>query len=190
MARQTVLLTGVSGFIGFRVLLETLERDYDVRAVVRSEEKANIVQSNPAFQKLVRESQISFVTIADFLAPGAFDQALQGVDFVIHVASPNVGQQPADGDFEKFYVDAAVRNTLMVLDGAKRIDTIKKVVITSSAGAFLSGDIGPYTAESRLPDPAYVCLVKKVTSIWHPNVEIEDRTQTACPLTSHPRLLP
>lgn len=47
-----VLITGVSGHVGFAVLREALKQGYNVRAVVRSEAKAKIVGENEALKGL------------------------------------------------------------------------------------------------------------------------------------------
>lgn len=85
---STFLITGASGLIGFRILLNALEAGHDVRYTVRSEEKANIVSSNPAVQKLGAGDRLSAIVISDSTVDGAFDSALEGVTHIIHTGSP------------------------------------------------------------------------------------------------------
>jgi nucleoside-diphosphate-sugar epimerase len=156
MAKDLVLVTGATGFLGFRVLLYTLEQGYQVRAAVRSDAKANTIKSNPALQALNRDSQLSFVTVPDFLAPGAFDEAVQGVKYVIHVASPIPFEDPADGDFYKFFVEPAVQGTLGVFESAKKAGSVKRIVVTSSVVGNTGREgldkwDGVLTAETRVP---------------------------------------
>lgn len=82
------LITGASGLIGFRILLTVLEAGHEVRYTVRSEEKARIVASNPAVQKLGAGDRLSSVVIPDLTVDGVFDAALRGITHVIHVGSP------------------------------------------------------------------------------------------------------
>lgn len=88
----TILITGASGFIGFRILLAALAAGHQVRYTVRSEEKAQIIASNPAVQKLNTTQQeplnLSSVIIPDFTVDGAFDAAVEGVTHIIHAGSP------------------------------------------------------------------------------------------------------
>ena len=156
MAKDLVLVTGATGFLGFRVLLYTLEQGYQVRAAVRSDAKANTIKSNPALKALNRDSQLSFTTVPDFLAPGAFDEAIQGVKYVIHVASPLPFESPADGDFYKFFVEPAVHGTLGVFESAQKAGSVKRIVVTSSVLANtgregLDNWEGVLTAETRVP---------------------------------------
>lgn len=88
----TILITGASGLIGFRILLAALAAGHHVRYTVRSEEKAKIVASNPAIQKLRTSGKdvpsVSPVVIPDFTVGGAFDAAVEGVTHIIHAGSP------------------------------------------------------------------------------------------------------
>ncbi|KAL4892518.1 hypothetical protein BDV59DRAFT_180096 [Aspergillus ambiguus] len=83
-----VLVTGATGLIGFRVLVETLREGYSVRFVARSEEKAQKVLSRPVIQSLKAEDRLSHVLVPDVSVEGAYDEALQGVSYVLHVARP------------------------------------------------------------------------------------------------------
>ena len=87
MAGELILLTGSTGFVGFETLRQALKHGYKVRAVVRSEQKAETVRSNPTL-KDVSEDQLSFVVIPDLLAEGVFDEVVKDVDYIVLVASP------------------------------------------------------------------------------------------------------
>ncbi|EMC95616.1 hypothetical protein BAUCODRAFT_70819 [Baudoinia panamericana UAMH 10762] len=158
MAGNLVLITGVSGHIGFRVLRYALEYGYQVRAAVRSEEKANIVRNNAVLKAMGKDSQLSFTIIPDFSAANAFDEAAKGAKYVIHVASPLATRAPADGDYQKGFIDPAVNMTLSMLDAARKAGSIKRVVITSSVVAIMpitamfepSGEV--YTADTRVDE--------------------------------------
>lgn len=165
MPGDLVLITGATGHIGFRVLLDLLQDGYTVRAAVRSEAKAEAIKSNP-LMKGVSSSQLSFVTVPDFLAPGAFDTAAHGVKYIIHLASPipfGDGADPADQ--EEHFVKPAIRGTISVLESAKKAGTVKRVVITSSLVVNVPLEIQfgmtpsdeAFTAESRIsmPQPPY-----------------------------------
>lgn len=154
MSGDLVLITGATGHLGFRVLLDTLQRGYQVRAAVRSEAKAKVITSNPALQALNKESQLSFVEVPDFLVPGAFDDAVKDVKYIIHVASPLAKQDPPDGDYDKFFIQPAVQGTLGVFESAKKASTVQRIVVTSSIISIIG--YGPendtvFTAETRQP---------------------------------------
>ncbi|KAI2468674.1 NAD(P)-binding protein [Annulohypoxylon bovei var. microspora] len=116
----TILITGASGLIGFRVLLAALAAGHNVRYTVRSEEKAQVVSSNPAVRKLAPGDRLSPVIISDFSADGAFDTALRGVTHIVHAGSP-----------------PTVKITSGLLSSALKAPTVQRVIITSSIVANL-----------------------------------------------------
>lgn len=156
MSQGLVLLTGGSGFIGFAVLLKALQQGYSVRAVVRSEVKAETIRSAKPIQPYL--SAVTFVIIPDFLAHGAFDEVLNGVDYVIHVAA---GLPAPDMD----YKDPEQVNERLIkpnyefmqsfLHVAKKQPSIKRMVITSSAGAMV-----PQLWDTSDPDRPTVLPIK------------------------------
>ncbi|KAL2866121.1 flavonol reductase [Aspergillus lucknowensis] len=117
-----VLITGATGFIGSQVVLRALEAGYTVRLVVRRPDQADKLRR--IFSKYT--DKLSFVIIPDITASGAFDEAVKGVEYVIHVASPMPGSGEPD------LLNGAVRGTVSVLDSAIRIPGVQKVVITGS----------------------------------------------------------
>lgn len=162
MAGQLVLITGATGHIGFRTLRYALEYGYNVRAVVRSDAKAEAIRSNPLL-KGISSSQLSFITVPDFLVPGAFDEAAKGVKYIIHLASPIPFRDGADpADQEEHFVKPAIRGTISMLESAKNAGTVKRVVITSSLVVNVPIEVQfgmtppteTYTAEDRIPMPS------------------------------------
>jgi uncharacterized protein YbjT (DUF2867 family) len=83
---QLVLVTGGSGHLGFRVLAFALQYNYRVRAAVRSPEKAEQIKAAKSVQGYL--DKLEFVIVPDILADGAYDEAVKGADYVLHVASP------------------------------------------------------------------------------------------------------
>lgn len=134
MAGDLILITGATGHLGFRVLRYALDAGYSVRAAVRSEAKANAIRDNKAITPKERQSPLSFVTVPDILAPGAYDSAVQDVKYIIHVASPISSKAPG-GDYETHLINPAVQGTISILEAAKKCSTVKRIVVTSSVVA-------------------------------------------------------
>jgi len=118
-----VLVTGVSGFLGAKVIDKLLTEGYRVRGTVRSAKVAN--------HQAIYASHGDRVDIvaADDLINGDFTSTLKGVTAVIHVASPLPGRLDA-----KATIDAAVQGTLNVIRQAQKVG-IKHFSITSSVAA-------------------------------------------------------
>ena len=81
--REYVLVTGATGFIGAHVVDELLRRGLRVRGTARSEAKANeMLRARPQYA-----GKLDFALVEDLTVPGGFDDAVKGVDAIIHVAS-------------------------------------------------------------------------------------------------------
>lgn len=78
---KTILITGASGFVATHVVKAFLERGYQVRGTVRSEQTAANVRKN----FLEYSDRLSFTIVEDIAQPGAFDEAVQGVDGVSYM---------------------------------------------------------------------------------------------------------
>lgn len=78
-----ILVTGSTGFIGAHVVDNLLARGYSVRGATRSAAKGEQMKAaRPQYA-----SKLDFVVVEDFTKSGVFDDALEGIDAVIHVAS-------------------------------------------------------------------------------------------------------
>jgi len=78
IGEQTILVTGASGFVAAHVLNEFLDHGYNVRGTVRSKETAAKVRKTHAKYG----DKLSFAIVEDVAAPGAFDEAVKGVNGV------------------------------------------------------------------------------------------------------------
>jgi dihydroflavonol-4-reductase len=124
-----VCVTGASGFIASRLVLELLERGYRVRGTVRSVKKDKELAH---LRGLPGAAERLELVEADLLTPGAYDAAVAGCEYVMHTASPYVLDVK---DAQKDLVDPAVQGTRNVLSAAQKAGTVKRVVLTSSMAA-------------------------------------------------------
>jgi nucleoside-diphosphate-sugar epimerase len=156
---ELVFVTGGSGHIGSRVIIDALEAGYSIRAAVRSRAKADRILSIPAIKKLNPGKKLEFAIVPDLLVEGAYDEAIKGATLVIHVASPIPDAHKEGESYQTTLIDPAVKGTLNILEAAKNAGTIKRVIITSSVVATISwkgitsGDTEgiPYDEKSRTP---------------------------------------
>ncbi|KAL7948674.1 hypothetical protein V8C42DRAFT_363174 [Trichoderma barbatum] len=138
MAGDLVLLTGATGFIGFRTLVLLLEAGYRVRTAVRDAagfEKIKSLKSSAPY-----ESQMEHTVVPDITVQGAYDDAVQGVKYIVHMASPFASPDLFQGDHEFSYIQPAVKGTIGMLDSAITTMSVKRVVITGSILSITSLD--------------------------------------------------
>jgi dihydroflavonol-4-reductase len=126
---ETVLVTGGSGYLGGWCLVELLRRGYRVRTTVRDISREAEVRAR--LEPEVDAGDNLSVLAADLLADEGWEQAVQGCDYVLHVASPFPPQQPKDPDE---LIVPAREGTLRVLKAA--LDAgVRRIVVTSSIAA-------------------------------------------------------
>lgn len=137
MATDLVLITGATGHVGFRVLVFVLNAGYSVRAAVRNESKSDIILSTASIQAISPGPRLTFVTVPNILADGAYDDAVKGVKYIIHVASPLPKQNSSQEDFELEIIAPAVKGTVGMLESANKTTGIERIVITGSNASIM-----------------------------------------------------
>ena len=156
-----VLITGITGFIGFRTLLETLKHGYRVRAAVRDLSKSQSILANQHLRSLnLPEDTLSFIAVPDITAPSAYTNAVQDVDFIIHLAAPlATGGRPGES-LEDSIVKPTVQGAMGMLNAAADSPSVRRVVITNSVFGIVpyenmssAASSHVFDAETRQPDP-------------------------------------
>jgi nucleoside-diphosphate-sugar epimerase len=79
-------ITGITGHVGFKVLVTALQAGYTVRGAIRREAQIDTIKSQASIRPFL--DQLSFVIVPDITVDGAFDAALKDVTYVLHIASP------------------------------------------------------------------------------------------------------
>jgi dihydroflavonol-4-reductase len=144
---ETVLLTGISGFIAKHVAAKLLLAGHSVRGSLRRMDRADEVRA--ALLPVVGEvalARLSFVAL-DIESDAGWDDAMQGVTALMHTASPFPVAQPKD---PQVLIRPAVEGTLRALRAA-RAANVTRVVLTSSTVAVTD------TAKSGVQDETDWC---------------------------------
>lgn len=122
-----ILVTGASGFIGSHIVNEALAAGYKVRGTARSQEKADKTKSlfnhNPNYSTTI---------VTDFVHEGGFDEAVKGVDAVIHVASDTTFSPDPNE-----VIPGVISGVRSILNSCIKEPSIKRFVLTSSSSAAL-----------------------------------------------------
>ncbi len=125
----TVLVTGGSGYIGGWCVIGLLQQGYVVRATVRDLAKEPAARA--AIAKVVDPgNRLSFHAV-NLTSDDGWDAAMDGCDYVLHVASPLGVQEPKD-PFE--LITPAREGALRAIRAAIKAG-VKRVVMTSSVAA-------------------------------------------------------
>ncbi|KAJ5362116.1 hypothetical protein N7541_002960 [Penicillium brevicompactum] len=121
-----ILVTGANGYIASHVVDQMLALGYVVRGTVRSQKP----WLNEYFDKKYGADAFETFIVSSFDDTSAVEEALDGVDGVIHLVSDlSFGSDP------KAVIPWVVQATLNILEVASRKTSIKRVVLTSSSSA-------------------------------------------------------
>lgn len=127
MTGKRVLVTGGSGFIAGHCILQLLAQGYAVRTTVRSLAKEASARKTLEDAGMIHGEQLSFAA-ADLLEDTGWADAVAGMDFILHVASPVM---PGHVDNENDVIVPAREGTLRVLRAARDAG-VRRVVLTSA----------------------------------------------------------
>jgi dihydroflavonol-4-reductase len=134
-SKITVLVTGASGFIAKHCILKLLEQGYKARGTIRSLEREASLRKTFA-EHIKADDRLEFVS-ADLTSDVGWDEAVNGCQYILHVASPVPKILPED---ENKVIIPAREGTLRVLKVAVSAN-VNRVVVTSSLAAVSSGHI-------------------------------------------------
>ncbi|OLL25121.1 putative uncharacterized oxidoreductase [Neolecta irregularis DAH-3] len=137
MPGDIILVSGISGFLAAHVLSQLLEKGYSVRGTVRDEKKRDWILEK--YKTFVDENRLQVIIVPDAAREDAFEEAVKGMTFVIHIASPfhfKITDPKID------LLDPAIIGTRGLLTHAAKHSSIKRVVITSSFASILDPSYG------------------------------------------------
>lgn len=170
---QTVLVTGATGYIAKHLVLQLLNAGYSVIGSTRStareaELRAAVAPhlTDPAAQDRLR------VVALDLNSDDGWDAAMQGVDVLMHTASPFPLTMP---DNEQDIIRPAVEGALRAVKAAKSAG-VSRIIMTSSVVSVLNCELpeGRNTHNesdwSNLTGPAATAYLKSKTlaerAVW------------------------
>lgn len=132
MQSKTILVTGGTGYIGSWIVKILLEKGYQVRLGSRN---TKTKEKFAHLQKIALSTSGKLsIFEADLLVPGSYDEAAEGSDAIIHVASPFT---LSFKDANKELIEPAVLGTQNVLNAATHSSSVKRIVLTSSTAAII-----------------------------------------------------
>ncbi|KAJ8900271.1 hypothetical protein K2173_024911 [Erythroxylum novogranatense] len=151
---KMVCVTGASGYIASWLVKCLLQRGYIVKATVLHLYDPNQTEHLLALDGATERLQLFE---ADLLKEGSFDPAVEGCEGVFHTASP-VLFSPTNPQTE--LLDPAVKGTLNVLKSCMKVNSLKRVILTSSLVAVAYRG-NPFTSdmlvdETWVSDPSHL----------------------------------
>lgn len=179
---RPVLVTGATGYVAGWIVKALLEAGVTVHAAVRDPGNAAKVAHLTALAADAPGTLKFFA--GDLMEPGSYAEAMAGCGVVFHTASPFVRHVE---DPQRDLVDPAVGGTHDVLTTANAVDTVTRMVVTSSVaaiytdasecaaapGGMLTEDMWNTTASLDY-EPYNLSKVEAEKEAWH-IAELQDR---------------
>ncbi|BAP84701.1 NAD-dependent epimerase/dehydratase family protein [Paucilactobacillus hokkaidonensis JCM 18461] len=128
--KQTVLVTGGNGFLGLNIIAQLLTHGYAVRTTLRNLDKQTEVINTLKQNKITGLDQLNFVQ-ADLSQDAGWNDAMQGITYVLSVASPvfmDIPRHPEEMD------QAAKKGIIRILKAADAAQ-VTRIVMTANFGA-------------------------------------------------------
>jgi dTDP-L-rhamnose 4-epimerase len=140
-----VLITGGAGFIGSHLADRLLAEGHDVRALDNLDRQVHPDGERPDYLDDAVELQVG-----DVRDPDAVNQALDGVDSVVHFAAA-VGVGQSMYEIERYTSINAMGAAVVLQQVLERRDAIRKLLVASSMSIYGEGQYGnPRTGDSGL----------------------------------------
>lgn len=138
---KKVLVTGADGFIGSHLVERLIELEYDVKAFVYYN-SFNSWGWIDTFDKHIKNNIEIFS--GDIRDPNGVYEAMKDVDVVFHLAAL-IGI-PFSYHSPDSYVDTNIKGTLNVLQAARKLET-ERVLVTSTSEVYGTARVVPITEE-------------------------------------------
>ncbi|OMP02962.1 NAD-dependent epimerase/dehydratase [Corchorus olitorius] len=139
-ATRKVCVTGGAGYLGSWLVKKLLDKGYTVHATLRNLEdktKVGLLKSLPgADSKLV-------LFQADIYNPDEFKHAIQGCEFVFHMATPQ--QTPGSTQTSQEMIEAVVSGVRSIAESCIQSATVKRLIYTATSLA-----ASPITKDGKL----------------------------------------
>ena len=133
---KPILVTGASGFVAIHTIIQLLQQGYKVRATLRTLSREAEVRET--ISKYVQANDRLEIIPADLEQESGWDEAMQDIEYVLHIASPFPLFEPKNEDE---LIIPAVEGTLRILRAAHK-SKVKRVIQVSSVAAISSGHNG------------------------------------------------
>ncbi|KAF1834926.1 3-beta hydroxysteroid dehydrogenase/isomerase family protein [Decorospora gaudefroyi] len=132
-----VAITGSNGTIGYAALLHALRSNYRVRAIVRRPSAISTIKSGPSAQPYLH--RIEYAIVPDNTVLGAYDDALAGVKYVVHIAGawPLPHLHPDSDIYWPF-----IKSTKELVTAAQKSGTVKRMVFTQAGAGLVDSEDG------------------------------------------------
>ncbi|AYF43850.1 diaminohydroxyphosphoribosylaminopyrimidine deaminase [Halobacteriovorax sp. BALOs_7] len=143
---KPILVTGATGYLASWIVKYLLEDGFTVHCAVRDPQ--NELKTSHLRSLTKDSSKIKFFK-SDLMIENSYEEAMKGCEVVIHTASPFFYDLKKDP--QKTLVEPALKGTRNILNTVNKIESVKRVVLTSSIASIFGDTIEASTRK----DPTF-----------------------------------
>ncbi|KAF2852579.1 NAD(P)-binding protein [Plenodomus tracheiphilus IPT5] len=135
--RGLVAITGANGTIGYACVVYALKTGYRVRCVVRRKSVLETIRSGASVQQYL--DRIEYALVPDNAVSGAYDGAVAGAKYVVHIAGawPLPTLHPDDDIYYPF-----INSTKGMIEASKKSGTVRRIVFTQAGAGLVNSEDG------------------------------------------------
>lgn len=139
-AYKKVLITGIAGFIGFSLANELAQRhpDLQIIGIDNLNDYYSVSLKESRLSELKKYPNISFIKgdISDFNFLESLDRSYREIDLIFHLAAQAGVRSSVDQPFR--YVNYNIDGQIAILEFAKLLPNLQKIVYASSSSVYSS----------------------------------------------------
>jgi UDP-glucuronate 4-epimerase len=158
---MALLITGSAGFIGYHLSARMLEAGEPVIGIDNLNDYYDVALKRARLAQLERHNGFTFhrLDVADYDGIMALVERHPEIDRVVHLAA-QAGVRYSLSD-PLVYVESNVRGQVVLLEAARRLKKLKKLIYASSSSVYGGNTKQPYSVEDRADCPVSLYAATK-----------------------------
>jgi UDP-glucuronate 4-epimerase len=158
---MTLLITGSAGFIGYHLAQRTLEAGEPVIGIDNVNDYYDPALKRARLARLEKHAGFSFhqLDVADYGGVIALVDSRPEIDGIVHLAAQAGVRYSLSNPL--VYVESNVRGQVVLLEAARKLKSLKKLIYASSSSVYGANRKQPYSVEDRADHPVSLYAATK-----------------------------
>ncbi|HWB51306.1 MAG TPA: NAD-dependent epimerase/dehydratase family protein [Stellaceae bacterium] len=158
---MALLITGSAGFIGYHLAERMLAAGRRVIGIDNLNDYYDVALKRARLSRLERYAGFSFyrLDVADYDGVMALVDRHPEIDRIVHLAAQAGVRYSLDDPL--VYVESNVRGQVVLLEAARRLKRLDKLIYASSSSVYGANKKQPYSTEDRADNPVSVYAATK-----------------------------
>jgi len=158
---MTLLITGAAGFIGYHLAARMLEAGERVIGIDNVNDYYDVALKRARLAQLERHGGFTFhqLDISDYDGVVALVERYPEIDRIVHLAAQAGVRYSLSNPL--VYVESNLRGQVVLLEAARRLKNLRKLIYASSSSVYGVNKKQPYSVEDRADHPVSLYAATK-----------------------------